>query len=209
MVNRLLMFTGIIEHIGTIHAITHSADAVRVVIDPAGWSFAPSPGDSVAVNGCCLTLVDPIEQHDGRFTFDAIPETIDKTTIGMLETGDRVNLEAPLRMGDRLDGHTVQGHVDGRGIIDRVDSSDGYRVRIKLSSHLIKFMIPKGSITIDGISLTLAEVDPRGQTITVALIPETLERTTLSNKREGERVNIEADMMVKTIVHTIETLQQA
>lgn len=201
------MFTGIIEHIGTIHALSESPSGVRVVIDPDGWSFAPSPGDSVAVNGCCLTLVDPIEQHDGRFTFDAIPETIDKTTIGMLAQGDRVNLEAPLRMGDRLDGHTVQGHVDGRGIIDRVDSSDGYRVRIKLSSHLMKFMIPKGSVTIDGISLTLAEVDTRNDTISVALIPETLERTTLSSKAEGDRVNIEADMMVKAIVHTLEHMQ--
>jgi riboflavin synthase len=201
------MYTGIIEHIGTIHALSESPSGVRVVIDPDGWSFAPSPGDSVAVNGCCLTLVDPIEQHDGRFTFDAIPETIDKTTIGMLAQGDRVNLEAPLRMGDRLDGHTVQGHVDGRGIIDRVDSSDGYRVRIKLSSHLMKFMIPKGSVTIDGISLTLAEVDTRNDTISVALIPETLERTTLSSKAEGDRVNIEADMMVKTIVHTLEHMQ--
>jgi len=201
------MYTGIIQHIGSVRSISPTASGVRVVIDPSGWSFVPSPGDSVAVNGCCLTLVDPVDQHNGLFTFDAIPETLDKTTIGMLASGDRVNLEAPLRMGDRLDGHTVQGHVDGRGVIDRVNASDGYRVRIKLSSDLMKFMIPKGSITIDGISLTLAEVDTRNDTISVALIPETLERTTLGSKHEDDRVNIEADMMVKTIVHTMEHMQ--
>lgn len=201
------MFTGIIQHIGTVESISPTASGVRVVIDPSGWSFVPSPGDSVAVNGCCLTLVDPVDQHNGLLTFDAIPETIDKTTIGMLASGDRVNLEAPLRMGDRLDGHTVQGHVDGRGVIDRVDPSDGYRVRVRIQNHLMKFMIPKGSITIDGISLTLAEVDPRGQTITVALIPETLERTTVGAKGAGDAVNIEADMMVKTIVYTMEQIQ--
>lgn len=201
------MYTGIIQHIGTIDSIAPSPSGVRVVVDPLGWSFVPKPGDSVAVNGCCLTLVDPVEQHGGLFIFDAIPETIDKTTIGMLEKGDRVNLEPPLRMGDRLDGHTVQGHVDGRGIVDAVNNADGYRVRVRIPDHLMKFMIPKGSITIDGISLTLAEVDPRNQTITVAIIPETLERTTLGAKSEGERVNIEADMMVKTIIHTMEHMQ--
>ncbi|MCA9303202.1 MAG: riboflavin synthase [Phycisphaerales bacterium] len=203
------MFTGIIQHIGAIESVTPTPSGVRVVVDPCGWSFVPSPGDSVAVNGCCLTLVDPIERHNGLFTFDAIPETIEKTTIGMLAVGDRVNLEPPLRMGDRLDGHTVQGHVDGRGIIESVDSGDGYRVRVKVPGDLMKFMIPKGSITIDGISLTLAEVDPKGQTITIALIPETLERTTLGMKAKGAALNIEADMMVKTIVHTMEHMQQA
>jgi len=203
------MYTGIIQHIGSVRSISAVATGVRVVIDPAGWPFVPAPGDSVAVDGCCLTLVDPVDQHNGLFAFDAIPETLDKTTIGLLGAGDRVNLEAPLRMGDRLDGHTVQGHVDGRGVIDAVETAEGYRVRVKLSSDLMKFMIPKGSITIDGISLTLAEVDPRGQTVTVALIPETLERTTLGAKGAGDAVNIEADMMVKTIVHTMEHMELA
>ena len=137
------------------------------------------------------------------FTFDAIPETLEKTTLGSWETGDRVNLERALRMGDTLDGHQVQGHVDGTGEVLGVFTADGWRVRVGLDEGLMRYMIPKGSITIDGVSLTLAAMDTDAGWIEVALIPETLDRTNLPDRVVGDRVNIECDVMVKTIVHTM------
>lgn len=137
------------------------------------------------------------------FVFDAIPETLSKTTLGGWSVGDAVNLERALRMGDTLDGHQVQGHVDGTGSVLKVDLRDGYRIRVGLDFDLMRFMIPKGSITIDGVSLTIAAMDPRERWVEVALIPETLARTNLQSKRVNDRVNIEADVMVKTIVHTM------
>ncbi len=203
------MYTGIIEQVGIVAHAEPTSAGLRIVIDPAGWPFAPNPGDSVAINGCCLTLVAPLGDHSGRMCFDAIHETLEKTTMRNLKVGDRVNLEAPLRMGDRLDGHTVQGHVDGRGEVAQVGGDDGYRIRVKLGADLMKFMIPKGSITLEGVSLTIAALDPKACWVEVALIPETLERTTLGERKPGDAVNIEADIMVKTIVHTMEQVQHA
>ncbi|MBL4591226.1 MAG: riboflavin synthase [Phycisphaerales bacterium] len=202
------MYTGIIEHIGTVAQVQSTSTGLRLVIDRQGWAFAPKPGDSVAINGCCLTLADPLDAHNGKMPFDAIPETLEKTTMGRLKPGDRVNLEAPLCMGDRLDGHTVQGHVDARGVVVGVFTDDGYRIRVQLDNELMRFMIPKGSVTLEGVSLTLAAIDPKACWFEVALIPETLERTTLADRKPGDAVNIEADMMVKTIVHTMEHMQQ-
>lgn len=176
------------------------------MINPLGWSHVPLPGESIANNGCCLTLVDPVGVHGGLMSFDAIPETIDKTTLGSLKPGDRVNLERALRMGDTLDGHQVQGHVDGTGEVLGVFSDAGWRLRVGLGGGLMKYMIPKGSITIDGVSLTLAAIDVQAGWIEVALIPETLDRTNLRERADGDRVNIECDVMVKTIVHTIERM---
>jgi riboflavin synthase alpha subunit len=203
------MFTGIINHIGTVSSTQRTQSGLRLMIDPSGWAYLPNPGDSVAVNGCCLTLVDPLNDHDGMMSFDAIPETLQITTLGDLKTGDPVNLEAPLRMGDRLDGHTVQGHVDAKGKIAGVFTDDGYRVRVGVETDLMRFMIPKGSVTLDGVSLTIAALDQKEGWIEVALIPETLERTTLSNRTIGDAINVEADMMVKTIVHTMEQVQES
>lgn len=197
------MFTGIIQHVGRVESVTTSSSGVRITIDPMGWDHEPRPGDSIANNGCCLTLVDPITDHGGLFTFDAIPETLEKTTLGSWETGDRVNLERALRMGDTLDGHQVQGHVDGTGEVLGVFTADGWRVRVGLDEELMRYMIPKGSITIDGVSLTLAAMDTDAGWIEVALIPETLDRTNLPDRVVGDRVNIECDVMVKTIVHTM------
>lgn len=201
------MFTGIIQQIGLVRSIEQTPAGVRILVDPMGWDYQPKPGDSVANNGCCLTLVTPMDHADGIMTFDAIPETISKTTLGDWKPGQRINLERPLRMGDGLDGHQVQGHVDGAGTVAKVDSSDGYRVRLTLDTDLMRFMVPKGSIAIDGISLTIADLDVTDRWVEVALIPETLERTNLGDRVAGDRVNIEADVMVKTIVHTMEHYQ--
>ena len=200
------MFTGIIQHVGRVEAVTSTANGVRLVVDPQGWDHEPKPGDSIANNGCCLTLVDPVADHDGRFTFDAIPETIDKTTLGDWKPGDQLNLERALRVGDTLDGHQVQGHVDSTGDVLGVEANDGYRIRIGLGEELMRYMVPKGSICIDGVSLTLAAMDADAGWVEVALIPETLERTNLGDREAGHRVNIECDVMVKTIVHTMERM---
>ncbi len=203
------MYTGIIQQVGVVKSVKPTDSGVRVVIDPLGWDYVPKPGDSVANNGCCLTLVRAMDESDGLMTFDAIPETLSKTTLGTWEVGQRINLERPVRMGDGLDGHQVQGHVDGVGTVVVVDSSDGYRVRISLDGELMRFMVPKGSICIDGISLTIADLDVGDRWIEVALIPETLERTNLGDRVVGDGVNIEADVLVKTIVHTMAHYQQA
>ncbi len=203
-----VMYTGIIQQVGVVETVQETKSGLRVVIDPKGWSYEPKPGDSVANNGCCLTLVDPLSATNGMMTFDAIPETLSKTTLGSWAVGQRINLERPLRMGDGLDGHQVQGHVDGTAEVIKVDSSDGYRVRLSLDADLMRFMIPKGSICIDGISLTIAALDVKERWVEVALIPETLERTNLGDQVVGEQVNIEADVMVKTIVHTMAHYQQ-
>ena len=203
------MFTGIIQHVGRVVGVEPTSGGVRVTVDPQGWSHTPNPGESIANNGCCLTLVEPVERAGGMLTFDAIPETLAKTTLGHWGAGTRVNLERALRMGDTLDGHQVQGHVDGTGEVLAVDQGDGWRVRVGLNADLMRYMIPKGSITIDGISLTIAALSTQERWIEVALIPETLARTNLGERAVGDRVNIEADVMVKTIVHTLEQMNTA
>ncbi len=203
-----VMYTGIIQQVGVVKSVEPTDWGVRVVVDPLGWDYLPKPGDSVANNGCCLTLVEPMDESAGLMTFDVIPETLSKTTLGRWQSGQRINLERPIRMGDGFDGHQVQGHVDGVGTVAMVDSGDGYRIRISLDIDLMRFMVPKGSICIDGISLTIADLDVGDRWIEVALIPETLERTNLGDRAVGDGVNIEADVMVKTIVYTMENYQQ-
>ena len=197
------MFTGIIQHVGRVESVSQTASGVRIVVDPLGWDHHPKPGDSIANNGCCLTLVDPIAVHSGLFTFDAIPETLEKTTLGAWKAGGRVNLERALRMGDTLDGHQVQGHVDSTGRVLGVFTDDGWRVRIGLVPDLMRYMIPKGSVCLDGVSLTIAALDAGAGWIEVALIPETLDRTNLHDRVVGDRINVECDVLVKTIVETM------
>ena len=201
------MFTGIVQAVGAVRSIEKIEQGHQFTIDPLDWAHQPRPGDSIANNGCCLTVV----RLDPRgWVFEAIPETLAKTTLGGWESGDLVNLERSLRVGDGLDGHQVQGHVDGTGKVIGVEDGskdgDGYRVRITLGGDLMRWMIPKGSVAIDGISLTIAALDVGECWIEVALIPETLDRTTLGAKVVGDVVNIEADAMVKTIVHTVERM---
>ncbi|MFK7759570.1 MAG: riboflavin synthase [Phycisphaerales bacterium] len=203
------MFTGIVQAIGTLHSSTKTPEGLRIMINPGSWDHAPQLGDSIAHNGCCLTLVEI--QHDQNnqplWVYDAIPETLLKTTLATWTPGQPINLERSLRVGDGLDGHQVQGHVDGTGTVLAVEQSDGWRIRIGLTESMMKWMTPKGSITLDGVSLTIADLSDQDHWIEVALIPETLERTNLNERTKADGVNIEADVMVKTIVQTMERMQ--
>ena len=159
-------------------------------------------GASICVSGVCLTIA----AVDGTaLDFDVVTETLDRTTLGKKSAGDRVNLERSLRVGDRLDGHFVQGHVDGTAVVDRVVASAAEHViRFRPDECVTPYLVPKGSVTIDGVSLTIA--DTSGGWFSVALIPTTLDRTTLSGLKAGDRVNIESDIIARTVVHRINAL---
>jgi riboflavin synthase len=188
------MFTGLVQGVGSVAAIERSDDGARITI---ATSLAPelSAGDSVAINGVCLTAVT---LENGSFAADAMNETLARSSLGDLVTGAEVNLELPLRATDRLGGHVVQGHVDGVGTIGEV-SDDGFarRIRIEAPPDVLRYVVEKGSIAVDGVSLTVTEVDERS--FTVSLIPETLQRTTLGGIDAGRRVNLEVDVLAKYV----------
>ena len=188
------MFTGLVETTGTVRAVERNGDGARLVVDTelAGELEA---GDSVAVNGVCLTAV---EAADGAFAADVMAETLRRSSLGPLAGGDRVNLELPVRAGDRLGGHLVQGHVDGLGTLESV-GEDGFArlVRIAAPAQLLRYVVEKGSVTVDGVSLTVVDVD--GEGFTVALVPETLARTTLGDAVPGRVVNLEVDVLAKYV----------
>jgi riboflavin synthase len=190
------MFTGIVEELGRVRAVIAQEGGVRIEIDAATVLDDAVLGASIAVNGCCLTVV---ELGSGWWAADAIIETIDRTTIGTLSVGDPVNLERPVRLADRLGGHVVQGHVDGIGVVGARDGlADGStRLRIEVPGDLTRYMVEKGSITVDGVSLTVAEVGDDG--FTVALIPHTLAVTTLGVRHPGDTVNLEVDVLAKYV----------
>jgi len=194
------MFTGLVQHVGRIASIEPSPAGRRLTIDPAGWDHHPAPGDSICVSGCCLTVVTA----DGRgWAFDVVPETLAKTTLGGLARGSRVNLEHAATPTTLLGGHMVQGHVDGVAAVSRVQSGDDWRVEFRPPADLMACVIPKGSVCIDGVSLTLARVEPAAGVFEVALIPTTLEKTTLADLKVGQGVNVEPDAVVKAIVHVL------
>ena len=190
------MFTGIVEERGRVRSITPNEGGARLVvvartvIDDAGL------GDSIAVNGCCLTVV---ELGEGWFAADAVTETLTRTALGQLVEGDPVNLERPLRLADRLGGHLVQGHVDGVGTVTgREPLPDGSTlVEIAAPLSVLRYVVEKGSITVDGISLTVTHVDDRS--FAFAAIPHTLEVTTLGERGVGAAVNLEVDMVAKYV----------
>jgi riboflavin synthase len=188
------MFTGLVESLGTVTRAEDVAAGRRLVVrDPMGPQLAI--GESVAVNGACLTVV---ELRGDGFAFEVGPETLLKTNLGRLKTGDRVNLERSLKVGDRLGGHFVQGHVDAVGTVDaRVRNGDWEDVWFRCPAELTRLMVPKGSIAVDGISLTLVNVE--ADRLSVMLIPHTQAVTTLGFKRPGDLVNLEADMLAKHV----------
>ena len=172
-------------------------------IDPAGWSHSPAPGDSIADNGCCLTATSDETNH---LRFDVIQQTLEATTLGALKTGDPVNLEHAVTPTTMLGGHIVQGHIDGVGRVSNViDSASERRIRVEVPDAMMEGIVPKGSIALDGISLTLAAVGDRW--FEVALIPTTLQLTNLGRIGEGDKVNLETDYIAKTVVNWLRLMK--
>jgi riboflavin synthase len=186
------MFTGIVTEIGSVGSLERTSEGARVRIR-AGLASELSAGDSVCVSGACLTVVGT---SGDAFEADVMNQTLELTTLGGLEEGARVNLEPPLRMGEALGGHLVQGHVDGTGAVVAV-SEDGFarRVRLALPPELGRYVVEHGSVAVDGVSLTVARLADDG--FEVSLIPETLERTTLGSLTEGGRANVEVDLIAR------------
>ena len=189
------MFTGIVEELGTVEAVEDQGDAIRLTIRAATVLEDAGLGDSIAVNGCCLTVASRTEE---TWTADVMQETLDKTSLHGVAPGDRVNLERAVTVDKRLGGHIVQGHVDGVGtVVGRTPSEHWEVVEIAMPTGLGRYLVDKGSITVDGVSLTVVEAgDDR---FTVSLIPETLARTTLGFRGPGDRVNLETDVIAKHV----------
>lgn len=182
------MFTGIVEELGTVIARTDTDNGATFRFKASTVLHESFPGASIAVNGCCLTLTD---FGDGWWQADAVPETLSRTNLADVQVGDVVNLERPVRLSDRLGGHLVQGHVDAVGTI----VNPAPHLQVQMPADLLRYVVEKGSITVDGCSLTV--VRPTANGFTVALIPHTIEVTTFGRKRAGDRVNLEVDVMAK------------
>ncbi|WP_225802798.1 riboflavin synthase [Streptomyces sp. NK15101] len=195
------MFTGIVEELGEVVAVEQLEDASRFRLRGPLVTEGAQHGDSIAVNGVCLTVV---EFGDGEFTADVMAETLKRSSLGALEVGSRVNLERPMAVGGRLGGHIVQGHVDGTGtILERTPSEHWELVKVGLPAHLSRYVVEKGSITVDGVSLTVVEV--ADDWFTISLIPTTLDLTTLGIKRSGDPVNLEVDVIAKYVERLLGT----
>jgi riboflavin synthase len=189
------MFTGIIRELGTVAAVSGGEQGLRLEIDAPVAAALAAIGDSVAVNGCCLTVV---ELSGVRLGFDAVGETLARTTIGTLDPGERVNIEPAIRAGEPLGGHYVQGHVDAVAVTRAVDvQGAGRRLRFEVPVELRRYIVEKGSVTLDGVSLTVAELHPDG--FSVALVPHTLAATTFGTLEPGDAVNLEVDVLAKYV----------
>lgn len=214
------MFTGLVQAVGTVrslqplgtpgHAAAGGQPIVQITIDPTPWDHRPALGDSISIDGCCLTVANTPTASRSELVFHAVPETLQKTTLGARATGSRVNLEHAVTASTLMGGHFVQGHVDGTGRVISLRSGDDWRVRVEPPAHLMPYFAPKGSVTLSGVSLTIAALHPgdphpdrlgQGGWIEVALIPVTLAKTNLADLRVGDLVNIEADVLAKQIVH--------
>jgi len=194
------MFTGIVEELGVVKSIEKQNDALRITVEGPLVVSDIKRGDSIAVSGTCLTAV---EHDQASFTADVMLETLKRTSLDGIKVGDQVNLERAMTAATRFGGHVVQGHVDGVGeIISREPSENWEWLRVRIPAELMKYVVLKGSITIDGVSLTVNEMGD--DFIGLSLIPETLEKTTLGNKSIGAKVNIEADVMAKHIERLLE-----
>ena len=183
------MFTGIVRELGLVESLDAVGDRVRLRVHAPETAAGAQVGDSVAVNGVCLTAVDVA---DGVLAFDAVAETLRRTSLGRLEPGASVNVEPPLRAGEPLGGHFVQGHVDGVG---RVRRAEGEVLEVEAGPELLRYCVEKGSVTVEGVSLTVAALTD--ETFSVALIPHTRAVTTLGALSEGDEVNLEADLLAK------------
>jgi len=192
------MFTGIVAELGEVAGAEHHGDAASLII--RGSTEGVALGESIAVNGVCLTVTGIL---DGTFTADVMGETLSRSTLGTLTAGAPVNLERSARLADRIGGHLVQGHVDATAtIISRAPAEHWDQVRISLPGTIARYVVEKGSIAVDGISLTVSALSPPGPKdgwFEVCLIPETLKRTTLGTRKPGEAVNLEVDMIAKYV----------
>ena len=189
------MFTGLIASLGTVERLAEGSTSCRLTVRAPQLLSGVKIGDSIAVNGVCLTVV---HLRGDTFTADVMPETVRRTTLHLLQPGDRVNLEKALRPTDGLDGHIVQGHVEGVGTIQQIISEGNARVyRIQAPGELLRYIVEKGSIAVDGISLTVTETDDSG--FGVSLIPHTAKMTTLGYKSAGDAVNLETDILARYV----------
>jgi len=189
------MFTGIVRERGRVAAVDHGDGGVRLRVEATRTAAGVSVGDSVAVGGVCLTVV---EIAGGELSFDAVPETLSRTALGRLAVGDEVNVEPAVRAGEPLGGHVMQGHVDGVGRVRSVEpEGDGRRIWVDAPADVLRYCVEKGSVAVDGTSLTVAALDGAG--FAVALIPHTLAETTLGALAPGDEVNLEADVLAKYV----------
>ncbi|HSG71274.1 MAG TPA: riboflavin synthase [Planctomycetaceae bacterium] len=199
------MFTGLVEGMGRVSELRSESDAaLRVTIEvPEFMSGEASLGESVAINGCCLTVV---EFTDSLWQFQAGDETLSRTNLGSLKSGDRVNLERSLRADARLGGHFVQGHVDGTGTVSNINrEGEWIHMAFEVPRQLSQLMVSKGSIAVDGVSLTIVDALP--ESFSIALIPHTLEVTTLGHRRVGDLVNLEADILGKYVLKLLQNMK--
>jgi riboflavin synthase len=189
------VFTGIVRELGVVVSAEEASGGRAIVVRAPETAASAAVGGSVAVNGCCLTAVSI---SGDEIAFHAVPETIARTSLGGLERDDRVNVEPALRVGDELGGHYVQGHVDAVGRIQSVEAEgEGLRVFVDAPAEVLRYCVEKGSVTVDGVSLTVAELS--SDAFAVALVPYTLEATTLAALRPGQAVNLEADVLAKYV----------
>jgi len=191
------MFTGLIQEIGEIAALERTGGQARITVRTQGIAAELKTGDSVAVSGVCLTA---LEIGEGRFSADLAQETLERTSLGKLKPGALVNLELPARAQDRMGGHVVQGHVDGTGRVvslEKIKYHDDWRLVVGIPQSLEKYVAPQGSITVEGISLTVAAINENGARVEIAIIPHTWEATNLKTLKAGDPVNIEVDVLAK------------
>ena len=197
------MFTGIIESVGRVTDVEGDVDGKRLTFESALVTEGLRIGASISVDGVCLTAV---AVAGDRFSVEAVVETLDRTTLGRLSAGEGVNLERAMPAGGRFDGHVVQGHVDGTGVIESIiPEGEGRRWRISASESLLRYVVEKGSITVDGVSLTVAALGPSW--FEIALIPHTLEVTTFGSAAVGDAVNLEVDILAKYVERLLEASQ--
>lgn len=198
------MFTGIVETVGRVRSIEQADDVARIEVEASAVCEGVALGDSIAVNGACLTVA---ALDGGVLSFDAVRETLECTNLGNLEAGSDVNLERALRADGRLDGHIVQGHVDATGTVARLErQGDDVCFHVDCGGELANMLVDKGSVTIDGVSLTVVKTRPDG--FHVVLIPHTLKETTLGARKPGERLNLEADILGKYVLRYLDRIAQ-